>query len=150
MAIKIPDIWWTAPAESENGKMVMVTGRDCVEKAKNSGKYNDRIEISWIYDGDDNGMPNIITSERMQEVTEVMQNAFKSDPIAIMTGIYTGDNRRDWILYTRNIGIFNGVLNKALSVFEELLPISIYAEKDADWSEYVEMRENTYISPEDD
>jgi len=149
MAMKIQDRWWTAPAESDTGKLVMVTGRDCVDKAMDSGKYIDRIEITWHYEGDATGMPDDETSEKMQEVTEALQAEFKADPVAVMTGIYTGDGQRNWVLYTRNPLIFNKVLNKALGKFDETFPIVIYAERDPEWSEYSEMREQTYIPPEE-
>ena len=44
---KIGDEWWTTPTESENGNRIIVTGRRGVENAIASGKFNDRIEITW-------------------------------------------------------------------------------------------------------
>ncbi len=38
--MKLGNDWWTSPTESESGRLVMVTGRRGVEKARESGKYN--------------------------------------------------------------------------------------------------------------
>ena len=30
--LKIPDEWWTAPAESDNGELILVTGRKVTDE----------------------------------------------------------------------------------------------------------------------
>ena len=142
--MKISNEWWTAPTESENGRLVMVTGRRDMEQVMSSGKYNDRVEVTWKYEGEANGMPDKPTSMLMEEVTESLQAVFKKDPVAIMTGIYTGDDERNWVFYVKNMHIFGHRFNQALEQFD-LLPIDLYAEKDPDWEEYREMKEHSYI-----
>lgn len=132
--------WWTSPTESENGRLIMVTGRRDVDKFRNNSRFNIRVEISWKYDGDASGMPNYETSTLMEQVQEALEAEFKKDPIAILTGIYTGDNERNWVFYTLSTHIFGRKLNEALVNFE-LLPITIYCENDPDWNEYQEMKE---------
>lgn len=146
--LKIGDEWWTTPTESDNGNLIMVTGRRNVEPAMNSGKFNDRIEITWKYQPDKGGMPDFDTSSLMEQVTDAINSIFKKDEAAVMTGIYTGDGQRNWVLYTLNPRKFQYMLNQALAKFE-LLPIEIYAEKDPDWLEYKEMRELTEIADGD-
>ena len=80
---KIGDEWWTTPTESENGNRIIVTGRRGVENAIASGKFNDRIEITWKYDSDKNGMPDFKTSSLMEAVTDALNAAFKKDQAAI-------------------------------------------------------------------
>ena len=132
--------WWTSPTESENGRLIMVTGRRDVDKFRNNSRFNIRVEISWKYEGDATGMPNYETSTLMEQVQEALEAEFKKDPIAILTGIYTGDNERNWVFYTLSTHIFGRKLNEALVNFE-LLPITIYCENDPDWNEYQEMKE---------
>ena len=146
--LKIGDEWWTTPTESDNGNLIMVTGRRNVEPAMNSGKFNDRIEITWKYQPDKGGMPDYDTSSLMEQVTDAINSIFKKDEAAVMTGIYTGDGQRNWVLYTLNPRKFQYMLNQALAKFE-LLPIEIYAEKDPEWLEYKEMRELTEITDGD-
>ena len=140
--------WWTAPTESENGNIIMVTGRRDIENFKNNPKFNIRIEVTWKYNSDISGMPDFETSSLMEEVQTAIENSFKKDPIAVLTGIYTGDGERNWIFYTLSTNIFGKKFNEALQPFE-LLPITIYAENDPDWSEYQEMRSLTEIQTED-
>lgn len=140
--------WWTAPTESENGNIIMVTGRRDIENFKNNPKFNIRIEVTWKYNSDISGMPDFETSSLMEEVQTAIENSFKKDPIAVLTGIYTGDGERNWIFYTLSTNIFGKKFNEALQSFE-LLPITIYAENDPEWNEYQEMKSLTEINSED-
>lgn len=132
------DSWWTAPAESEDGRLIMVTGRRDVRKFRTNPRFTIRIEVTWKYDGNESGMPDKATSELMEQVQEALQAALHKDPIAVLTGIYTGDNRRDWVFYSLSTHIFGKKLNEALAAFP-LLPITVYCENDPDWEEYDEM-----------
>lgn len=140
--------WWTSPTESDNGNLIMVTGRRDVEKFRNNPRFNIRVEITWKYEGDDSGMPDYNTSSLMELVQGALESEFKKDPVAVLTGIYTGDNERNWIFYTLSTHIFGRKLNDALSQFD-LLPISIYCENDPDWNEYYEMKELSEINAGD-
>lgn len=144
----LKDEWWTAPTVADNGLTVMVTGRDGVQEAIDSGRYTGRIEITWRYTADASGMPLDDDAKLMGEVDDALRDALRKEKACILTGIYTGDGRRDWIVYTKNPRIFNSVLNRALADFP-LLPLELYAEKDPEWAEYLEMRSLTYIAPED-
>ena len=145
--LKLTDEWWTSPAEAENGALIMVTGRRNMEQAITSGKYNYRVEITWKYKSETNGMPDEDTSELMEQVQEALQNDFMKDPVAILTGIYTGNGERNWVFYTMNLRIFDRKLNEDLAQFD-LLPLELHAENDPDWDEYREMREATEILDE--
>lgn len=145
--LKLTDEWWTCPAEAENGKLIMVTGRRDMDEVIESGKYNFRVEITWKYEEDKDGMPDVATSTLMEEVQDALQNDFMKDPIAVLTGIYTGNGERNWVFYTMNLRIFNRKFNEDLAAFEQL-PLEFYAEEDAEWAEYKEMREATEIEDE--
>jgi hypothetical protein len=146
MSKKIGNDWWTSPTEStDNGRTIIVTGRRGVEPAMESGKYRIRVEITWRYAGDATGMPDRDTSKLMEAVHDALTAVFDKDNVAILTGIYTGDDRRDWVFYTMSTHIFERKINEALADFE-LLPITIYTENDADWAEYREMRDATELT----
>lgn len=144
---RIGDDWWTTPTESEKGNRIIVTGRRGVDAAIFSGKFNDRVEITWEYQPDSDGMPDFKTSVMMEKVTEALSLAFGKDQAAVMTGIYTGDGERNWIFYSRNLQKFQLLLNQALMDFE-VLPLRIYVEKDPDWNEYNEMKSLTELIEE--
>ena len=142
------DKWWSYPADGENGKTVIVSGRDDVGKFKDNGKYIYRIDVTWRYNALPSGMPEEGDAALMEEATDALQSAFSKDKVAVMTGIYTGDGRRDWVFYTKNLKIFSLVFNKALENVDPM-PLEIDAEEDAAWAEYNNMRDITYIPDED-
>ena len=134
------DSWWTAPAESEDGHLIMVTGRRDVEKFRSNPRFSIRIEVTWKYDGDSTGMPDTATSQLMEEAQEALLDIFRKDPVAILTGIFTGDGQREWVFYSLSTHIFGKKLNEALAPFP-MLPISVYCENDPEWQQYDEMSE---------
>ncbi len=136
--LAISNEWWTAPAEAENGKLVLVTGRKGLENVRDTGKYVFRIEVIWPYEADDEGMPTRDTSALMEEVQDALEAVFSKDPVAVNTGIYTGDGERNWIFYCRSLHIFQRKLNEALTPFATL-PLEFIAFEDPDWEEYQEM-----------
>lgn len=146
--MRIKDEWWTAPTVAANGRTVMVTGRDGVDEAMEGGKYNDRIEITWPYVADAAGMPSDDDARLMEQADMALRAAFAKEKACLLTGIYTGDGERNWVVYTKNPRIFNSVLNRALAPLPQL-PLRLYAEKDPEWNEYREMRSLTYIAPGD-
>lgn len=132
------DSWWTAPAESEGGRLIMVTGRRDVEKFRSNPRFGIRIEVTWKYDGDSSGMPDTATSQLMEQAQDALQAILHKDPVAVLTGIFTGDDRREWIFYSLSTNIFGKKLNEALAPFP-LLPITVYCENDPGWEQYDEM-----------
>lgn len=139
--------WWTSPTESENGQLIMVTGRRDIDSFRLNPKFNIRVEITWPYPTDASGMPDRVTSTLMEEVQDAMQQAFIKDPVAVLTGIYTGAGERNWVFYTLSTHIFGRKINEVLAPFD-LLPITIYTENDPDWAEYAEMKAASEITPE--
>lgn len=133
-------IWWTAPAESESGSRIMVSGRRDVEKFRSNPRFSIRVEVSWPYTPDSEGFPDEPTATLMEEAQEALEAAFKKDPVAVLTGVFTGDGRRDWVFYTLSTNIFGRKLNEALASLP-MLPIEISAENDPGWEAYDEMAE---------
>ena len=142
------DKWWTYPAEGEKGQTVIVTGRDDIDHFRENGKYIYRIDVSWNYNALSNGLPEDQDAKIMEQVTDLLLAAFKKDQVAVMTGIYTGEGRRDWVFYSKNLPLFNKVFNRALQDLPTI-PFLIEAEEDKDWDEYLQMREETYVPEED-
>ena len=139
--MKLSDVWFTALSQNEEGQIITISGRDELDEFIQTGKYKERVEITWKYDGDEKGMPSESLGELMESVEETLRKAMeKKDKLAIMTSIYTGGNEKVWVFYARTVRVFGERLNEALSSFE-LLPISIYTEVDNDWEEYKDMYE---------
>ncbi|MBO4954881.1 MAG: DUF695 domain-containing protein [Muribaculaceae bacterium] len=131
-------VWWTAPALSENGNRIMVSGRKDIERFRENPRFSIRVEISWPYTPDAQGFPDEMTSELMEQAHEALEATFAKDPVAVLTGVFTGDGRRDWVFYTLSTNIFGRKLNEALAHLP-LLPLEIKAENDPEWEAYSEM-----------
>lgn len=131
--------WWTAPTENEDGtRTILVTGRKDIDKFRSNPRYSIRIEITWKYEGKPDGMPSDNDAAMMEKVQDALEETFRKDPVAVMTGVFTGDGERDWIFYTTSTHIFGRKLNEALATLP-ILPLNIYAENDPGWEEYDEM-----------
>lgn len=139
--MEYPGEWVTAPTESDtpDNAVIFVTGRSDVEKYFQHPKYCIRIEVTMTYNATPSGMPDNATSEILEEVTDRLVETFHHDPIAILTGIYTGAGERNWVFYALSTNIFQRKFNEALADLPTL-PISITAENDSGWEEYSEMR----------
>lgn len=137
--LSISDDWWTAPSEDREGRTVMVTGRRSLNNVIESHRYVFRIEMTWEYEPDKGGMPDFTTSRKMEVVTDLLHDKLRRDPVAVMTGIYTGAGERNWVFYAVTLMAFQAVLNEALSTIDEQLPLTFHAEEDPEWEEYREM-----------
>lgn len=137
--MKLSDEWFTAIAESEEGSdTIFVSGRCGIDEFRTSGKFKERVEVTWRYQADGKGMPNEATAALMEDVMATLRRAVEKNKLAILTGVYTGAGERNMIFYARNAPAFGNTLNEALMPYE-LLPLTIYVEKDVEWSEYAEM-----------
>lgn len=143
------DDWWTCPAESDDGRLIMVTGRRDIHKFRSNPRFSIRVDISWPYSSSPSaGMPDDDTAAMLGDITDSLCQVFDKDPVAVLTGIYTGAGERNWVFYTLSTHIFTKKLNEALAPFPTL-PLSISAENDPQWCEYDEMRDLSEIPPED-
>lgn len=138
MKLKLTDEWWTAPTAADNGRLIIVTGRREMSDVKATGLYVYRVEITWRYDSDSTGMPGAADAELMGQVHDAIHDAFKRDPVAVLTGVYTGDGERNWVLYTRSLHIFRNKINEVLAPFD-VLPLEFAAYEDPEWDEYNEL-----------
>ena len=56
--MRLSDVWFTALSENESGQMITVYGRDELNEFTESGKFKERVEITWKYEGDGRGLPS--------------------------------------------------------------------------------------------
>ena len=101
--MRLSNEWFTALSENETGQLVTVSGRDELTEFVQSGKFKERVEITWKYEGDEKGMPSESLAEQMEEVQETLRKAMEKDKLSILTGIYTGGGEKIWIFYTRTV-----------------------------------------------
>ena len=138
--MKLSDKWFTVLSEDEEGNLITINGREELTEFIESGKFKERVEITWKYKGDSHAMPLDATAELMEKVQESLKKAMEKDKLSILTSVYTGGNQKTWIFYTRTVRVFGERLNEALAAFE-VLPLEIYTEVDTEWEEYKDMYE---------
>lgn len=131
--------WLTSPFESnESGNLVMCSVRKNIDKFKSNPRYKFRVDVQWKYHADPHGMPSESEAELMEQVQDALTAIFDKDPVAVLTGVYTGEGMRDLVFYTLSLHIFQRKFNEALAVFPPL-PLTFEAEEDPVWEEYSQM-----------
>jgi len=139
--IELQGQWLTYPAEStENGRNIIVTLRTDVEKFRDNPRFRYRVTVAWPYNGNPDGMPDEPTAELMEQTTDSLAETFRKDPVAVLTEISTGDDRREWVFYTSSLGIFNKKINEALADLPPL-PLEFEADDDPLWEIYADSTE---------
>ncbi len=138
--MRLSNEWFTALSGNDTGELITILGRDSLAEFIQSGKFKERVEITWKYEPDGKGMPSEPDAERMETIQETLRKAMEKDKLSILTAVYTGGGEKIWVFYTRTTRVFGERLNEILAPFE-LLPITIYTEVDPDWEEYKDMYE---------
>lgn len=143
--------WLTSPLETDNrsGNLVLGTVRKDVRKFMDNPRFRYRVEVSWSYEPAAAGMPSEADAMMMEQVLEAIEKTLSKDPVAVLTGIYTGDGVRDLVFYTLSLHIFQRKFNEILAPFP-LLPLEFSAEEDAGWEEYRTMLAITSAADGDD
>lgn len=136
--MKLTDNWFSTMAIADNELPIFISGREDLDEFRLSGKFKERVEIYWKYDSNHNGMPSDAEGELMEQVIDSLRNAVEKDKLAILTSIYTGNNERTLVFYTRTSRVFGERLNDALAEFPQL-PITLYVEIDPEWNEQQEL-----------
>ena len=136
--MKLTDNWFSTMAIADNELPIFISGREDLDEFRLSGKFKERVEIYWKYDSNHNGMPSDAEGELMEQVIDSLRNAVEKDKLAILTGIYTGNNERTLVFYTRTSRVFGERLKDALAEFPQL-PITLYVEIDPEWNEQQEL-----------
>lgn len=132
---------WFASSGSDNGKPIIVRGRELLENFKKSRKYSERIEIVWTQENfTENGIPTPDENVFLGKLEDALINKIEKDLHGVLSLVYTHNGIRSWIFYTRGLKEFMNRVNIALSKFEKL-PISISNSTDKEWDMYEEFLE---------
>ena len=131
--------WITAPFESVDGEnLVMCTLRTDVGRFRGNPRFRYRVGVEWPYAPGAGGMPPESLGAELEAVADSLQSVFTADPVAVLTGIYTGNGCRTMVFYTLSLHIFQRKFNEALADFPAL-PLEFGAFEDPEWEEYGSM-----------
>lgn len=147
--MKLTDQWFTALSQSETGQLVLVTGRQDLEAFRATGSLKVRVDITWPYEADTEGMPSERDAELIAEIEPKLRRIMERNKLAILTGNYTGGGSKYWVFYTRHLPTFGQRLNDCLAEYETL-PLEIYCEEDPEWEEYTDMLSMAQTTEDDE
>lgn len=88
-----------------------------------SGKYPHVVMIAWDIWGGAN-LPSEEEGVLMTRFLEAIQPPLEKNKLALLAYIYTGEGRREYCFYTRNVNAFLATLNDSVEEFPTL-PLSI-------------------------
>ncbi|MBE6332312.1 MAG: DUF695 domain-containing protein [Bacteroidales bacterium] len=135
----LTDNWFTALSDNEDGTYTFISGRSNIDEFIKSGKLRERLEIVWTFKADEKGLPaDDAEASLMEEVGDKLRAVMEKDKLAIVTGIYTGQGKREINFICRNINAFGERLNQTLADYPQL-PIVVNAYDDPDNEEYKEL-----------
>lgn len=144
--LELNDTWFGGESES-NGKPVIIRGRENLKNFIDSKEYNEHIEFVWkIETKTENGIPTPEENIFMGKVEDALINDLESDLQSVLAIVYTNDNIRSWIFYTKSVPEFLKRINKTLSEFDKL-PIEITNDKDENWELYTGILKNYNLEP---
>ena len=136
--LELNDTWFGGEFDND-GKPVIIRGRQHVKNLIRSGQYIEHIEFVWAMETQtENGIPTPEEHLLMGKVEDALIEDLESDLQSVLTIVYTHDNIRSWVFYTKSVSEFLKRINKTLSPFKKL-PIEITNEKDADWNLYTDI-----------
>ncbi|MFD1064392.1 DUF695 domain-containing protein [Winogradskyella litorisediminis] len=144
--LELNDTWFGGETEN-NGKPVIIRGRQYLKNFIDSKQYKEHIEFVWKFENKtENGIPTPEENILMQKVEDALIEKLESDLQSVLTLVYTHDGIRSSIFYTKSVPEFLKRMNKALSEFKKL-PIEITNGKDIDWELYTGILKSYNLEP---
>ena len=127
---------WTLSKGENDGFPFILRFRPNLKEFSITKEYCERIILLWKYNSTDNSLlPTEEEMDLMEEVENSLVEILENDLQAILSFVYSGQNKKEWHWYSRNIDETCKRINDALSGFE-ILPIELLLEDDPEWSEY--------------
>lgn len=132
--------WFESSGEVGND-IFFVKGRRNLGKLMESGKFPTRIDLVWEFTSPDpSGQPSEDILQLMNEVEELLLDAYENDYQSVLAGVFTGNGHREWYWYTQDKDEFMSRFNQAMGNKGQL-PLEIFHQSDPEWSEYRDMLE---------
>jgi hypothetical protein len=127
---------WAVATGSDNGRPLIYRYILAPPEGIKIGQYPNLLGISWKYDGSArSGMPDPATNQRMVLLEELLEKKLEGTRNAFLTVSVTGNGRKEWQWYSRDIQETMKLLNEALQG-QDAFPIQISRQDDPKWSAY--------------
>lgn len=132
----LDDSWLGGDGMNVDGVSVTVRYRPNLQNFVNSGLYNTRIDIDWLYDDTgDAFMPSIGEQTGMESFEEVLNSLFAEDNQSVLAFVYTSQGTRRWLWYTKNSNDAGERIKTVMPQYTDF-EITLRRNEDPDWEEY--------------
>lgn len=135
--MQLSDEWFASADNTDNG-IVLIRGRLNLDPVRLSRRYLSRVEIQWMLNGDEKGMPTDTETEAIDRIMNLACDALERSQTAVLTAVYTGAKQVRYIFYATTVNAFVDRIQPLLNVCGNL-PIHIGATIDKEWSDYTAM-----------
>ena len=128
------NLYFTAQGE-QDGKPVIYRSLEKVPKNQKESDYPNLINIYWPYDVDaNNGMPDSTTNDNQIAFEDAIES-LDQNGISHLMLVVTGNGRKEWIWYVKDVENWMNQLNEKLSG-HDVYPIEIEIDQDPEWVTY--------------
>ncbi|MDP2716001.1 DUF695 domain-containing protein [Rheinheimera sp.] len=128
------NIYFTAQGE-QDGKPIIYRSMEKVPEGQTEADFPTLINIYWSFESDaNNGMPDSQTNAD-QIAFEDAIDSLDQNGVSHLMLVVTGNGRKEWIWYVKDVEGWMGKLNELLSG-HKVYPVEIEIEQDQNWSTY--------------
>lgn len=128
------NVYFTAQGE-QDGKPVIYRSLETVPENQKESDFPNLINIYWPFEVDvNNGMPDFKSNENQIAFEDAIESLDKNGISHLML-VVTGNGRKEWVWYVKNVDSWLSQLNELLKN-HEAYPIEIEIEQDPEWSTY--------------
>lgn len=129
---------WFAGESEADGKQIITRGRLFLNPDDQCKTYPTRLEVQWLYKGDEKAMPTTDEEEVIDMLMNRLTTCLEQGGVALLTTVHIGAQQAVYSYYTRNVDEAVEVLERTFAKLPQL-PINIGAENDPTWSDYREV-----------
>lgn len=124
--------------EQDEEKVRFLQIRKELRRELSTSKYPIRVDITWAYEGNPDGMPTEEIAKQMELLEDALIPALEKNNLALLAYQLTGEGQKLWSFYTRNIQAFQETLNQSTKELP-LFPLTFYAEEDLEGGAFAEV-----------
>lgn len=124
--------------EQDEEKVRFLQIRKELRRELSTSKYPIRVDITWAYEGNPDGMPTEEIAKQMELLEDALIPALEKNNLALLAYQLTGEGQKLWSFYTRNIQAFQETLNQTTKELP-LFPLTFYAEEDLEGDAFAEV-----------
>ncbi|OZI47421.1 hypothetical protein CEK29_01350 [Bordetella genomosp. 5] len=142
----MPDIFkeddWSMAEGQLDGQPLIVRSRSALPDEADRHVFDKLIIVSWSYTANDVGMPQDEDNQQTIQFEDAIDESLQDQDVGYLTGCITGNGKKEWRYYARDVDAFMSRFNLGLAGHPEY-PLEIRVFQDPDWAGLSELFPNT-------